>query len=126
MKKRIRKLIGAFMLIVALVVMQLPAFGSEAATTETKKTAEFVVDSEGLLTKYNGSSSSVVIPSNVVSIATDAFRDNAKITSTGRFCRYTGQYSQPMYDISLTIKSHLDLHSSCSSGTPLQFWSPPI
>ncbi len=81
MKKRIRKLIGALMLIVALVVMQLPAFGSEAATTETKKTAEFVVDSEGLLTKYNGSSSSVVIPANVVSIATDAFRDNAKITS---------------------------------------------
>ncbi len=81
MKKRIRKLIGAILLIFALVVMQLPAFGSEAATTETKQTAEFVVDKDGLLTKYNGSSSSVVIPANVVSIATDAFRDNSKVTS---------------------------------------------
>ena len=61
--------------------MQLPAFGSEAATTETKQTAEFVVDKDGLLTKYNGSSSSVVIPANVISIATDAFRDNAKVSS---------------------------------------------
>ncbi len=81
MKKRIRKLIGAILLIFALVVMQLPAFGSEAATTETKQTAEFVVDKDGLLTKYNGSSSSVVIPANVVSIATDAFRDNSKVSS---------------------------------------------
>ena len=80
--KRLRKLIGVIMLILSVVVMQLPAFGSEAAATTTSATASgFVIDSEGMLTKYNGISTSVIIPSNVTCIATDAFRDNNHIVS---------------------------------------------
>ncbi len=70
------------MLILSVIVMQLPAFGSEAATTTAQLAAsDFAVNSDGVLTKYRGTASSVVIPSNVITIATDAFRDNARITS---------------------------------------------
>lgn len=70
------------MLILSVVVMQLPAFGAEAATTTSSVTvSDFVIDSEGTLNKYNGSSSNVVIPSSVTTIATDAFRDNSTIVS---------------------------------------------
>ncbi len=70
------------MLILSVVVMQLPAFGAEAATTTSSMAvSDFVINSEGVLTKYNGSSSSVVIPSTVTTIATDAFRDNSTIVS---------------------------------------------
>ncbi|MBR1861938.1 MAG: leucine-rich repeat protein [Lachnospiraceae bacterium] len=80
--KKIRKLLGAVMLILSIVIMQLPAFGTEAAqetsvpefSTETK-------DGITYLKKYNGSSTSVVIPGTINVIETDAFRDNSKITS---------------------------------------------
>ncbi len=78
--RKLRKLLGAIMLILSVVVMQLPAFGAEAAET-TASVSEFVVDSDGVLTKYNGTSSSVIVPANVVTIGTDAFRDNSKLTS---------------------------------------------
>lgn len=78
--KKIRKLLGALLLILSVVTMQLPAFGAEAAST-TQTVTEFVVDKDGVLTKYNGTSSSVIIPSNVITIGTDAFKGNTKITS---------------------------------------------
>ena len=78
--KRIRKLLGALLLILSVVTMQLPAFGAEAAST-TQTVTEFVANNDGVLTKYNGTSSSVIIPSNVITIGTDAFKGNTKITS---------------------------------------------
>lgn len=75
--KKLRKLFGCLMIILALVVMQLPITEAEAATS----VSDFSIDEEGVLTKYNGISSSVVIPSGVKTIATDAFKNNSTVVS---------------------------------------------
>lgn len=74
--KRIRKLLGVILIIVALLVMQLPPLGADAASVP-----EFSVTGSGTLVSYNGSATNVVIPSSVIEIATDAFRDNDHIRS---------------------------------------------
>ncbi len=72
--KRIRKLLGVILIIVALLVMQLPPLGADAASVP-----EFSISGSGTLLSYNGTRSDVVIPSSVIEIATDAFRDNDNI-----------------------------------------------
>ena len=72
--KRIRKLLGVILIIVALLVMQLPPLGADAASVP-----EFSITGSGTLVSYNGSATDVVIPSTVIEIATDAFRDNDHI-----------------------------------------------
>ena len=72
--KRIRKLLGVILIIVALLVMQLPPLGADAASVP-----EFSVTGSGTLVSYNGSATDVVIPNTVIEIATDAFRDNDRI-----------------------------------------------
>ena len=72
--KRIRKLLGVILIIVALLVLQLPPLGADAASVP-----EFSISDSGTLLSYNGTSTDVVIPSTVIEIATDAFRDNDKI-----------------------------------------------
>ena len=42
---------------------------------------DFVIDANGVLTEYNGSSSAVTIPSNVKAIGIQAFQSNHNITS---------------------------------------------
>ncbi len=74
--KRIRKLLGVILIISALLVMQLPPLGADAASVP-----EFSVTASGTLVSYNGSATDVVIPSSVIEIATDAFRDNDHIRS---------------------------------------------
>ena len=72
--KRIRKLLGVILIACALVVLQLPPLGADAASVP-----EFSISDSGTLLSYNGTSTDVVIPSTVIEIATDAFRDNDKI-----------------------------------------------
>ncbi len=72
--KRIRKLLGVFLIIVALLVLQLPPLGADAASVP-----EFSISGSGTLLSYNGTRTDVVIPSGVIEIATDAFRDNDNI-----------------------------------------------
>ncbi len=74
--KRIRKLLGVILIIFALLVMQLPPLGADAASVP-----EFSITASGTLVSYNGSATDVVIPSSVIEIATDAFRDNDHIRS---------------------------------------------
>ncbi len=72
--KRIRKLLGVILIIFALLVLQLPPLGADAASVP-----EFSISGSGTLLSYNGTRTEVVIPSTVIEIATDAFRDNDKI-----------------------------------------------
>ena len=72
--KRFRKLFGVILIVVALLVMQLPPLGAGAASVP-----EFSVTGSGTLVSYNGTATDVVIPSTVIEIATDAFRDNDHI-----------------------------------------------
>ncbi len=72
--KRIRKLLGVILIIVALLVLQLPPLGADAASVP-----EFSISASGTLLSYNGTKTEVVIPSTVIEIATDAFKDNDKI-----------------------------------------------
>ncbi len=72
--KRIRKLLGVILIISALLVMQLPPLGADAASVP-----EFSITGSGTLVSYNGTATDVVIPSTVIEIATDAFRDNDHI-----------------------------------------------
>lgn len=74
--KRKRKLLGVILIISALLVMQLPPSGVDAASIP-----EFSVSGSGTLLSYNGNKTDVVIPSTVIEIATDAFRDNDHIRS---------------------------------------------
>lgn len=72
--KTIRKLLGVILIISALVVVQLPPLGADAASVP-----EFSISGSGTLLSYNGTRTDVVIPSSVIEIATDAFRDNDNI-----------------------------------------------
>ena len=74
--KKLRKLFGVISIILALVVMQLPASEADAATSAS----DFSI-TDNVLVKYNGSAKSVVIPDGVTTIATDAFKDNYTMTS---------------------------------------------
>lgn len=72
--KRIRKLFGVILIVSALLVLQLPPLGADAASVP-----EFSISGSGTLLSYNGTRTDVVIPSGVIEIATDAFRDNDNI-----------------------------------------------
>ena len=72
--RKLRKLLGVILIVSSLLVVQLPPSGAAAVTVP-----EFSISSGGVLLSYNGTSSDVVIPSTVIEIATDAFRDNDKI-----------------------------------------------
>ncbi len=74
--KRKRKLLGVTLVLSALLILQLPPSGADAASVP-----EFAVSASGTLLSYNGKSTDVVIPSSVVEIATDAFKDNDNIRS---------------------------------------------
>lgn len=68
--KRVRSLILA--LVMALVLLPAGAFAADS---------DFVIDENGVLTKYNGSGGEIVIPDGVVAIAGKAF-ERWKITET--------------------------------------------
>ncbi|MCR4895235.1 MAG: leucine-rich repeat domain-containing protein [Lachnospiraceae bacterium] len=72
-----RKLMGVLLLILALVVLQLPYAEADAATSASN----FSITADGVLTKYTGTEGKVTIPSSVLTVATDAFKDNTHITS---------------------------------------------
>ncbi len=74
---KIRKLMGVLLLILALVVLQLPYAEADAATSASN----FSITADGTLTKYTGTEGKVTIPSSVLVVATDAFKDNTHITS---------------------------------------------
>ena len=69
-----RKLPGLAFILSAILVLQLPPSGADAASVP-----EFSITGSGTLVSYNGTKTDVVIPSTVIEIATDAFRDNDKI-----------------------------------------------
>jgi hypothetical protein len=74
--KNKRKLMGVLLLILALAVLQLPYSEADAASSAS----DFSVTADGVLTKYTGKQNTVTIPSSVLSISTDAFKDNTYIT----------------------------------------------
>ena len=71
----IRKVIGALLLITAILVTQIPVVETSAAPS-----SDFQIDKTRLV-KYTGTASSVTIPSNITTIGAEAFAGNTKLTS---------------------------------------------
>lgn len=66
-----RQVIGAFLIITALIIMLLPAAEADAETSASAFTVK-----SGELVKYNGTDKTVSVPSTVTSIGESAFEDN--------------------------------------------------
>lgn len=75
MAGKMRKIIGALLLITTFLITQLPGYQTSAASA-----ADFQVDN-GILVKYIGTASTVSIPSDVKIIGAEAFAGNTGITS---------------------------------------------
>ncbi|MCQ2520536.1 MAG: leucine-rich repeat domain-containing protein [Lachnospiraceae bacterium] len=75
-KKVIRKIIGALLIVSALVVYIIP---SEQVDAVTASTTDFELDGTTLV-KYSGTASTVSVPANVKVIDNEAFSDNSNIT----------------------------------------------
>ncbi len=75
-KSVIRKIIGALLIISALVVYLIP---SESADAVTASTTDFELDGSTLV-KYSGTASTVSVPSTVKVIGNEAFSDNSVVT----------------------------------------------
>ena len=71
----IRKVIGALLLITAILVTQIPAVETSAAPN-----SDFQIDKTKLV-KYTGTATSVSIPSTVKTIGAEAFAGNTTLTS---------------------------------------------
>ena len=73
----IRKIIGAVLIIAALIVYVIP---SETIDADTASTTDFLLDGNKLV-KYTGTASAVSIPATIKEIGEEAFLDNAYISS---------------------------------------------
>lgn len=73
--RTIRKVIGALLLITAMIVTQIPVVETSAAPS-----SDFQID-KGKLVKYIGTASSVTIPDSVKVIGTEAFAGNTSLTA---------------------------------------------
>lgn len=73
--KTIRRVIGALLLITALLVTQIPVVETSAAPS-----SDFQIDKTTLV-KYTGTASSVSIPSSVKTIGAEAFAGNTSLTA---------------------------------------------
>lgn len=62
-------------------VLQTADEAAEAPASMANDAGDFVIDGDGVLTKYNGTGGDVVIPGNVTQIAAGAFSSNKDITS---------------------------------------------
>ena len=71
----IRKVIGALLLITAILVTQIPVVETNAAPS-----SDFQIDKTKLV-KYTGTASSVSIPSTIKTIGAEAFAGNTTLTS---------------------------------------------
>ena len=71
----IRKVIGALLLVTAILVTQIPAVETSAAPN-----SDFQIDKTKLV-KYTGTATSVSIPSTVKTIGAEAFAGNTSLTS---------------------------------------------
>lgn len=69
-----KKLLGVFLIILALIIMQLPKSEADAATSASDFKIEGTV-----LVRYTGTSQNVTVPDTVDTIGEDAFEDNLKI-----------------------------------------------
>ena len=74
MKKR-KRLFGAFLVILALIIMQLPVSEADAATSSA---SDFKMEGSTLV-KYRGTEKNVSIPDTVEIIAKGAFEDNTNV-----------------------------------------------
>lgn len=72
MKRRRRKQVAAILLLLAIVVTQIPAYEVKADSTD------FIIDGTTLVS-YEGSESSVTIPSKITTIAREAFQNNGSL-----------------------------------------------
>ena len=72
---KIRKVIGALLLITAILVTQVPTVEMNAAPS-----SDFQIDKTKLV-KYTGTASSVSIPSSITTIGAEAFAGNTSLTS---------------------------------------------
>jgi hypothetical protein len=73
--KKNRKLLGVFLIIIALVIMQLPRSEADAATTSA---SDFKIEGTTLV-KYTGTAQSVEVPNTVDTIGETAFEENLNI-----------------------------------------------
>jgi hypothetical protein len=74
--KKNRKLLGVFLIIIALVIMQLPRSEADAATSAS----DFQINGTTLV-RYTGTEKNVVVPSTVETIGKTAFEDNLNIVT---------------------------------------------
>jgi hypothetical protein len=72
--KKNRKLLGVFLIIIALVIMQLPRSEADAATSAS----DFQIDGTTLV-KYTGTAQTVEVPNTVETIGKSAFEQNLNI-----------------------------------------------
>ena len=75
MAGKMRKILGALLLVTAFMITQIPGSQTSAASS-----ADFQVDN-GILVKYVGTASTVSIPSEIKKIGAEAFAGNTNITS---------------------------------------------
>lgn len=74
MKRRIKSMVGALLLALAVAATQIPASDVEASTSD------FQLNGTTLI-KYTGSASTATIPDNVKTIGTEAFAGNTTLAS---------------------------------------------
>lgn len=76
-RKAIRRLVGVFFIVAALVVTQIPV---DSTVAETKETSDFQLSGDTLV-KYTGTAKTVSVPDSVKIIGEEAFADNSYITA---------------------------------------------
>jgi hypothetical protein len=72
--KKNRKLLGVFLIIAALIIMQLPRSEADAATSAS----DFKIEGTTLV-KYTGTDQTVIVPDTVDTIGETAFEENTNI-----------------------------------------------
>jgi hypothetical protein len=74
-KRSVRRIIGACLLILSLIIVMIPA---EESAAETSKTSDFQLNGD-ILIKYTGTADTVSVPNGVKKIGEEAFADNSYI-----------------------------------------------
>ena len=74
-KRSVRRIIGACLMILSLIIVLIPAGES---TAETSKTSDFQLNGD-ILIKYTGTADTVSVPSGIKKISEEAFADNSYI-----------------------------------------------
>lgn len=116
MGKTIRKSLGALCIIIALVVAQTPALGTQANV----QSPVFLMD-HNTLAEYTGTSTNVSVPDDVVTIGEEAFANNQYIgvVYTGNNTKHInhGAFANCSYLMGVTLGTQVEnIESAAFSG----------